>query len=201
MKKYIKVYFGITVVVLIDQLIKYWVHTHMDYGDYGERAVFGHWFKLHYTLNPGMAFGLEIYQEYGKLLLTCFRILAVSVMIWYLNYLIRRSFSMGFIGSISLVLAGAIGNLVDSIFYGVWFDNALYLLNKPFFYPWFHGQVIDMFYIDVWQGKLPVSIPIFGGQYVSLLPIFNLADFVIMLGILIIIIFQKRFLDFKSPRP
>lgn len=194
MKKYIKIYLIVFLIVLFDQALKLWVHFRIDYGELGEIMVLGDWFKLHYTLNPGMAFGMEINQEYGKLSLSIFRLCAVFGIIWYLNRLISKRFHVGFILSISFILAGAIGNLLDSIFYGVFLDNAVYFVDEPFLYPWFHGQVIDMFYVDVWEGDLPEFVPIFGGHYVSLLPIFNIADVAIFIGIILIMVFQKRFL-------
>lgn len=194
MKKYVKIYLFVGLIIAFDQAVKLGVHFNMDYGELGEILVLGDWFKLHYTLNPGMAFGMEINQTYGKLFLSLFRLVAVGGIIWYLSRLIFKQFHRGFILSIALILAGALGNLMDSIFYGVWLDNAVFLAETPILYPWFHGQVIDMFYFDIWEGELPEFIPAFGGQFVSLLPIFNIADVAIFIGILLILVFQKQFL-------
>ena len=176
-------------VILLDQAVKLAVHHYMAYGMEGQVHVFGDWFKLHYTLNPGMAFGLELGEPYGKILLTSFRLLATIGFVYYLQRLARSGAHAGFLLCISLVLGGAIGNLVDSIFYGVWLDNAPY--GSPT--PWFHGQVIDMFYLDLWEGIMPDWIPVFGGQFYSLWPIFNVADSAIFCGIVVILIFQSRF--------
>ncbi len=195
MKKYLKIYFFVGIIVVFDQFLKIWVHFNMDYGKLGEILILGDWLKLHYTLNPGMAFGMEIQQEYGKLFLSLFRLVAVIGIILLINYLISKQFHQGFIGAIALILAGAMGNVLDSIFYGFLLENAVFMTDVPFLYPWFYGQVIDMFYVDIWEGHLPTFVPIFGGQFVSLLPIFNVADVSIFVGIMLILIFQRRFLS------
>lgn len=161
----------------------------MTYGVDGEIHIFGDWFKLHYTLNPGMAFGLQLGEPYGKILLTGFRMLATAGFIYYLAKLAKEGAHRGFLLCISLVLGGAIGNLIDSTFYGVWLGNAPYGSVTP----WFHGQVVDMFYLDLWEGILPDWIPLLGGQFYSFWPIFNVADAAIFCGIVAILIFQGRF--------
>ncbi|EOZ96556.1 Lipoprotein signal peptidase [Indibacter alkaliphilus LW1] len=187
--KYLK-YFGIALlVILIDQAVKLVVHYQMDFGTPGQIKVIGDWFKLHYTTNPGMAFGMQLGSEYGKLILTTFRLVAMFGIGYYLYYIIEKKMHTAYIVCISMILGGAIGNLIDSIFYGVWLENAPY--NAP--NPWFHGQVIDMFYIDIWEGYLPEWIPVFGGSYTALWPIFNIADAAIFVGVAIILIFQNKF--------
>ncbi|UJP65842.1 lipoprotein signal peptidase [Mongoliitalea daihaiensis] len=187
--KYLK-YFGIALLVIVlDQVVKLIVHYQMDFGTPGQIKVFGDWFKLHYTTNPGMAFGMQIGHEYGKLLLTSFRLVAMFGIGYYLYSIIEKKMHALYIVCISMILGGAIGNLIDSIFYGVWFNNAPF--NAPT--PWFHGQVIDMFYIDIWEGYLPTWIPFVGGSYTALWPIFNIADASIFVGVAIILIFQGRF--------
>ncbi len=189
MKKYLK-YFGIALlVILIDQAVKMLVHFEMDFGTPGQILIFGEWFKLHYTTNPGMAFGMELGSEYGKLILTSFRLVAMVGIGYYLYYIIANKQNPVYILCISMILGGAIGNLVDSVFYGIWLNNAPY--NAPT--PWFHGQVVDMFYFDIWEGYLPDWIPIWGGSYTALWPIFNVADASIFIGVAIILIFQNRF--------
>lgn len=188
---YIK-YFGITLlIIVIDQVVKLVVHYQMDFGTVGQIKVFGDWFKLHYTTNPGMAFGMQLGSEYGKLILTSFRLIAMFGIGYYLYMLISKAAHPGYVFCISLILGGAIGNLIDSVFYGAWLGNAPYDAPSP----WFHGQVIDMFYIDIWEGFIPEWIPIFGGGYTALWPIFNIADASIFVGVAIILIFQKRFFD------
>jgi signal peptidase II len=189
MNNYFK-YFGIALLVIaLDQASKMWVHFQMDFGSPGQIQIFGDWFKLHYTTNPGMAFGMELGSEYGKMILTSFRLVAMVGIGYYLYYLIKQKTHVGYTFCISLILGGAIGNLVDSVFYGVWLDNAPY--NAPT--PWFHGQVVDMFYFDIWEGYIPEWIPFWGGGYTALWPIFNVADASIFIGVAIILIFQNRF--------
>ncbi len=187
--KYLK-YFGIALLIIaIDQVVKMLVHYQMDFGTPGQIKVIGDWFKLHYTTNPGMAFGMQIGSEYGKMILTSFRLIAMFGIGYYLYYLIRKKMHPGYLVCISLILGGAIGNLIDSIFYGVWLNNAPY--DAPT--PWFHGQVVDMFYIDIWEGFIPQWIPLWGGSYTALWPIFNIADASIFTGVAIILIFQGKF--------
>jgi signal peptidase II len=102
---------------------------------------------------------------------------------------------VGYTFCIALILGGAIGNLVDSVFYGVWLDNAPY--NAPT--PWFHGQVVDMFYFDIWEGYIPEWVPLWGGGYTALWPIFNVADSSIFIGVGIILLFQNRFFPEVKP--
>jgi len=194
MNKYLK-YFGIALlVILIDQAVKMLVHFEMDFGTPGQILIFGDWFKLHYTTNPGMAFGMELGSEYGKLILTTFRLVAMVGIGYYLYYIIANKQNPVYILCISMILGGAIGNLVDSVFYGIWLNNAPY--NAPM--PWFHGQVVDMFYFDLWEGYIPDWVPFWGGSYTALWPIFNVADASIFIGVAIILIFQNRF--FPEPK-
>jgi len=185
-------YFGITLlVIVIDQAVKMMVHYGMDFGTAGQIKVFGDWFKLHYTTNPGMAFGMQLGSEYGKLMLTSFRLIAMFGIGYYLYSLIAKKAHVGYIVCIAMILGGAVGNLIDSVFYGVWLGNAPFESTTP----WFHGQVVDMFYVDIWEGFVPEWIPLFGGGYTALWPIFNIADASIFVGVGIILIFQKRFFD------
>lgn len=187
--KYLKYFAIAALVIIIDQAVKMLVHYEMDFGTPGQIKVIGEWFKLHYTTNPGMAFGMQIGSEYGKLLLTSFRLIAMFGIGYYLYYIIQKNLHPAYIVCISMILGGAIGNLVDSVFYGVWLNNAPY--NAPT--PWLHGQVIDMFYIDIWEGFIPEWVPVWGGSYTALWPIFNIADASIFVGVTIILIFQGRF--------
>lgn len=181
-------------VIIIDQAVKMLVHFNMDPGIVGQIKIFDDWFKLHYTLNPGMAFGMQIASEYGKLILTVFRILAVAGIGYYLFYLAKKNVHQGLVWCIALILGGAIGNVIDSTFYGVLLDNAPYNASTP----WFHGQVIDMFYIDIWEGRVADWIPVFGGDYMALWPIFNIADASIFIGVTIILLRQKAFFAEKK---
>jgi signal peptidase II len=194
MNNHIK-YFGLSLLVIaIDQAVKMLVHFQMDFGTPGQIPIFGDWFKLHYTTNPGMAFGMELGSEYGKMILTSFRLVAMVGIGYYLHYIIAKKNHSLYMLCISMILGGAIGNLVDSVFYGVWLDNAPY--NAPT--PWFHGQVVDMFYFDIWEGYIPDWIPFWGGSYTALWPIFNVADASIFIGVSIILVFQNRFFPEKE---
>ena len=194
MSNYVK-YFGIAfLVIAIDQAVKMLVHFEMDFGTPGQIPVFGDWFKLHYTTNPGMAFGMELGSEYGKMILTSFRLVAMVGIGYYLTYIIDKKNHPIYIFCIAMILGGAIGNLVESIFYGVWLNNAPYNATTP----WFHGQVVDMFYFDIWEGYIPDWIPLWGGSYTALWPIFNIADASIFIGVGIILIFQNRFFPEKK---
>ncbi len=190
--KYLKYYLLALAVIIIDQSVKMLVYHNMEIGN--EIPVLGDWFKIHYTVNPGMAFGLQIGSEFGKLILTIFRIVAMFGIAFYLYVLVKRGVPKGMIWCIALILGGAIGNVIDSIFYGVLLDGNVIpgAVN-----PWFHGQVIDMFYIDIWEGRVADWVPIFGGEYMSLWPIFNIADASIFVGVTIILIFQKKFFSEK----
>ena len=176
-------------VIGIDQLSKYLVHSNHTLTSGGEILLLGRWFKLHYTTNPGMAFGVELPPPYGKLLLTAFRLAAVSGLSYYIVHLWRQRAASGFIACMSLILGGAVGNLIDSIFYGIIYHNAP--VGSPS--PWFFGQVIDMIYADIYEGFLPAAWPLVGGKYVSLWPIFNVADSSIFIGVALILLFQGRF--------
>lgn len=190
MKNQVLKYFLIAAaIIVLDQIVKMLVHNNMEMGTKGHILLLGNWFKLHYLTNPGMAFGMKLDFEYGKLILTTFRIGAMFAIGYYLYSLIKKDAPKGLLLCISLILGGAIGNLVDSIFYGVFLDNAPF--DSPT--PWFHGQVVDMFYIDIWEGYLPDWIPLLGGDYMALWPVFNIADASIFLAICLIIIFQKRY--------
>lgn len=172
----------------IDQASKLLVHEYMDPGFSGQIALIGDWFKLHYVLNPGMAFGMQLGHEYGKLFLTLFRLVAMGAIAWYMIGLAKRGAAPGLMWALSMILAGAVGNVIDSTFYGVWLGNAPY--GSPT--PWFHGQVIDMVFVDFWEGFIPDWVPVWGGQYYST-PIFNIADACIFVGVCTILIFQSHF--------
>ncbi len=198
--KYTKYYLLALFVIIIDQAVKLTVHETMPLGRPGEIVLLGDWLKLHYTLNNGMAFGIQLDWMYGKLTLTLFRWVAMFGIGYYIFTLIRNAKThRGFIWCMGLILGGAIGNVVDSTFYGVFIEgNAVPLDTPPPFYPWFHGRVIDMFYFDIWQGFLPNWIPIMGGNYYSFWPIFNVADASIFIGVFITIFRSKAFFPEES---
>lgn len=193
--KFLKYYLLSLGIIILDQVVKLLVYNYMEMGLAGEIKLIGNLFKLHYTLNPGMAMGLELGSEYGKLILTIFRIAAMVGIGYYLYQLIEKHAPKGLLICVAMILGGAIGNVIDSTFYGVLLNNAPYGVPTP----WFHGQVIDMFYIDIWEGYLPDWLPIMGGQYYSFWPIFNIADASIFIAVILILIFQKKFFAEKTP--
>jgi signal peptidase II len=174
-------------IIFLDQLIKISVHFFMEPGYFGQIELIGPYVKLHYTLNPGMAFGMQLGSEYGKLILTLFRIVAMFAIGYFLHQLTTKNNKPLLLTSVALVLGGAVGNLIDSVFYGIWFDNAP--VESPM--RLFHGQVIDMFFFDFWEGILPTWIPLWGGSYYST-PIFNFADAAIFCGVVVILLFQNK---------
>jgi signal peptidase II len=187
--KYYKYYLLSLGIIILDHTVKLLVHFNMEMGIVGQIPVLGDWFKLHYTLNPGMAFGMQIGSEYGKLILTVFRLLAMVGIGYYLYMLAKKGVHKGLLWSVALILGGAIGNVIDSAFYGVFLENAPYDAATP----WFHGQVIDMFYVDIWEGRVADWVPVWGGKYMALWPIFNIADASIFVGVAIILLMQNKF--------
>ncbi len=176
------------VVILIDQAVKLLVHFNMDLNS--EFNVFGDWFRIHYLLNPGMAFGWKSDHVYGKLVLTLFRLLAMAAIALYIRYLYRKDARPGLLWCMALILGGAVGNVIDSTFYGVLLNNAP--LDAPT--PWFHGQVIDMLFFPIMSGYYPDWLPYLGGdRFLFFSPVFNIADSAIFIGVVTILIFQKRF--------
>ncbi len=187
----------IFLVLLVDQVSKFIVKTNMMLGE--EIAVFGNWFIIHFTENDGMAFGWDIPGSSGKLILTLFRIVAVTGIGFYLRFLIRLHAHVGLIICISLILAGALGNIIDSIFYGVIFNDSLYQIAELFpeeggYGTLLHGHVVDMFYFPIVSGQYPDWLPILKNQeFLFFRPVFNLADSSISVGVILILIFQKQF--------
>ena len=185
------------ILILVDQVIKLWMYYDVLPNHYGEIDLIPDFFKLHYVENKGMAFGMELGGEYGKLILTAFRLGAMVGICWYLVHLAQRNAHSGLLWSIAAVLGGAIGNVIDSTFYGVFLNNAPMGVSTP----WFHGQVIDMFYANGLDGQYPDWIPFIGGDY-NTTPIFNFADACIFCGVVSILIFQQRFFEFDNiPKP
>lgn len=184
------------IVIVIDQISKIYIKTHFKINEYIK--VLGYdWFQIHFIENDGMAWGVEIPGDYGKLILTLFRIVAVCGIIYWLKDSIKQKASNILIVSISLILAGAIGNIIDSVFYGVIFDHSHHQVATMFsdqpYGTWFHGKVVDMFYFPIWEGYLPDWLPIWGGNYFRFFnAIFNVADVAISIGVILLILFNKK---------
>jgi signal peptidase II len=183
------------ILIVIDQAIKLWMFYDVVPNHYGEMDLIPDFFKLHYVENKGMAFGMELGGDYGKLILTTFRLAAMVGICWYLVHLAQRNAHSGLLWSIAAVLGGAIGNVIDSTFYGVFLKNAPLGVSTP----WFHGQVIDMFYAYGLDGQYPDWIPFLGGEY-NTMPIFNFADACIFCGVVSILIFQRSFFEFEAEK-
>jgi len=188
----------IFLVLLADQSLKIWVKTSMRMGE--SITIFPDWFFIHFTENEGMAFGMKLGGSYGKLLLSLFRIAAVMVMGWWLYKVSRIEGNTGLIVCISLIMAGALGNILDSAFYGLIFNESTYMQVAQLFPPgggyadFLHGKVVDMLYFPIFETRFPDWIPIWGGEdFLFFRPIFNIADSSITIGVLLLILFQKRF--------
>lgn len=177
-------------VLLIDQLTKVLSYYYLQ--PETEILVLGHWFRLHYVENPGMAFGWTFGGDSGKFWLTLFRIALSSGLAYYFLQQIKKGATNGAVWCYALIFAGAIGNIFDSFFYGFWFHNAVG--QSGFLYPFGYGRVIDMLYFPIYQGVLPDWVPFKGGTYFEFFePVFNIADSSISVGIGLMFLFQKRF--------
>lgn len=191
----------IFLVLLIDQLIKIYIKTNFYLGE--EVNIAGNWFIIHFTENNGMAYGMEFGGNFGKLFLSVFRIVAVGAIGWYLWSLSKEKEDKLYITCIALIFAGAVGNIIDSAFYGIIFSDSNYEIAR--FMPeeggyssFLHGKVVDMFYFPVIKGHFPAWFPFWGTQdFIFFRPVFNLADASISTGVAIIILFQKRFFKKK----
>ena len=190
----------IIALLVIDQVVKIWIKTHMMIGD--EFSVFGDWFKIHFIENNGMAFGMELGGgKWGKTVLSVFRLIAVGGIAWYLGRLIKEKAPMGVILSFGLIFCGAIGNIIDSAFYGMIFSDSYSQVATMFphgggYSSFLHGKVVDMLYFPLYEGFLPQWIPIWGGDFfVFFRPVFNLAD---SIGVFILLLFHRKYFASKK---
>lgn len=192
----------IVLILVADQILKFWVKTHMQIGD--EIRLFGKWGMLHFIENNGMAFGMEMGGKTGKLILSFFRIIAIGGIGWLVVYLIRKNANAGLILAVSAIFAGAVGNLIDSAFYGMIFSESF--SHPAIMFPpggayssFLQGRVVDMLYFPVINTHWPSWSPFRPGEsFVFFRPVFNIADSAITCGVIGIIIFQKKmFKDIK----
>jgi signal peptidase II len=201
----------IALIILADQAIKIWIKTTYPTGEV--TRVFGmDWFRLHFIENPGMAWGWKFGNETGKMILTLFRLGAVIFGVWYIGRIVKQRYSRGFLVCASLIFAGALGNLIDSMFYGMIFDKGLHFdssigtggdyvsysgiaqFSSNGYSSFLHGSVVDMLYFPIFKGNFPSWSPVVGGDdFEFFSPIFNIADASISVGVITLVLFQKRF--------
>lgn len=201
MKKALGLIFG---VLFLDQFIKIYIKTHLYLGE--SYRISGEWFYLHFVENPGMAFGLQLGGDYGKLLLSVFRLVAVAGIGFYLWKLFSKQVRPLLLVCVALIFAGALGNILDSIFYGKFFNTsdawdqniAQFMPEAGGYAGWLHGQVVDMFYFPVFEGHWPEWMPDWsflpdaGSEILFFRPVFNIADASISVGVFLLIVFQRR---------
>lgn len=184
----------IVCVILLDQLLKIWVKTNFFYG---EEYVIADWFRLFFIENNGMAFGMELGS---KLLLTLFRIVAVALFIYYICRIKNnKNVQLGYVVCISLITAGALGNVIDCVFYGLIFDNPLPPFTATLFPEsggygtLFHGRVVDMLYFPLVEWNWPEWLPWIGGEhFIFFHPVFNIADAALSVGVVALILFYSK---------
>ncbi len=205
MSRSIKSLLIVFAILIVDQALKIWIKTTMSLGD--EIVVFKNWFILHFVENNGMAFGFEFAGEYGKLFLSVFRIFAVVAIGWYLFKLAKqKEVPFGFVVSIALIFAGAIGNIIDSLFYGLIFTDSYGQLATLFpegggYAGFLHGRVVDMLYFPLLEGRYPEWVPYWGGDpFIFFRPVFNIADSAITIGISLILLFYRGYFSKNSEK-
>jgi len=198
MKGYTKPFLAIIFILLADQMLKVWIKLNMSLGQ--EFNIIGNRAIIHFTENNGMAFGMEFGGDAGKLALTLFRIVAVLGIGYGVIYLIKKKYHRGLILNVALIFAGALGNIIDSTFYGVLFSESTFFAPAKFmpaaggYANLFYGRVVDMFYFPLLQGNFPQWFPIWGGEdFIFFRPVFNVADAAISIGVICILLYQKRY--------
>ncbi|MCX6280512.1 MAG: lipoprotein signal peptidase [Bacteroidetes bacterium] len=187
----------VLLILIADQVLKIWIKTTFYFGE--SYPVIGHWFYLHFTENEGMAYGMKLGGTWGKLALSIFRLFAIAGIFWWLKTSVKKGAGNLMIVCISLILAGAIGNIIDSAFYGLIFSESSFMHLATIFpkgggYASFlHGKVVDMLYFPVIETHFPKGFPIYGGEdFVFFRPVFNIADSAITTGVIMLILFQRK---------
>ena len=182
--------------VFFDQILKFWIKTNMFLGQ--EFKIFD-WFVIHFTENNGMAFGLEFGGDTGKILLSLFRIIVVIWGVYYVNGLTKKALPGGVLVSLGLVIGGAVGNIIDGVFYGVFFSDsyskiAEFLPSSGGYGSFLKGKVVDMFYFPLINTHLPEWLPFFSNKhFIFFRPVFNLADAGISVGMILLILFYRKY--------
>tara|TARA_B110000444_G_scaffold25190_1_gene20862 strand:+ start:25 stop:612 length:588 start_codon:yes stop_codon:yes gene_type:complete len=190
-----KIFFTAFILVLLDQILKIWIKTHYILGE--ETQIFD-WFIIHFTENNGMAFGIEFGGYTGKKILTLFRIIVVGIGVKYIFNLIKKGFSNGALIALGFIIGGAIGNIIDSSFYGIIFNEsynnlASFMPETGGYSSFLHGKVVDMLYFPLMNSHFPNWLPIWGGEhFIFFRPVFNIADAGISIGIFMILIFYRK---------
>lgn len=203
LKKYRLPIITVFTVLLIDQCIKLYIKANYPIGEV--YRIIGDWSRITFTENPGMAWGLEFGGDYGKLALSLFRVAAVFAGVFYIKKIVNEGEHKGFIICVSLILAGALGNILDSAFYGILFGQSSEYQVAEFmpvdggYAGFLQGHVVDMFYFPIYEGNFPEWFPLLGGEHFEFFnAIFNFADMAISFGVGIILVFQGKFFKQKS---
>jgi len=190
-----KIFLTAFILIIADQILKIWIKTHMILGQ--EFEIFN-WFIIHFTENNGMAFGMEFGGLTGKILLTVFRIIIVTIAIFYISSIVNKNSPNGLLISLGLIIGGAVGNIIDSTFYGVVFNDSYNNIASFFpesggYAPLLQGKVVDMFYFPIINNHFPSWIPFWGGEhFIFFRPVFNVADAGISIGVCCILIFYRK---------
>jgi signal peptidase II len=192
----------VVIIIILDQVLKFYIKTNLKLNDV--IPLFGNWGYILFTENPGMAFGFKFGGEPGKIALTVFRMVAVAGIAWYIVDLARKNAPKGLLISFALILAGAIGNIIDSVFYGIIFSHSSGQIAELFpaeggYGKFLHGEVVDMFYFPIIEGQYPSWFPFWANEpFTFFRPVFNLADSAITLGVTIILLFHRTFFKHES---
>ena len=206
MNKNIAAVLTIILILILDQLLKVYVKTNIPYGD-GFDILGLNWAKIHFVENEGMAFGLSFGGIIGKYILSIFRIIMVVFLLYILYNLIKQKETLGLIISFSMIIAGALGNIIDSMVYGIIFSESYFHGGLATMFPpeggygsFLTGKVVDMLYFPLIDTVLPEWFPIWGGERFEFFrPVFNIADSAITIGVTSILIFHRRFFSPNKP--